>query len=376
LACHFVIFVTVNYFCGNSFLNFRSLFVFQGLILSKALKAQKDAEDESHRIAIGNLRSEVITLRNEALEKDKILLSLVERLKSSEARLSAQAEAHEADIQELKKKVAEATENLTVEVVKHELCEIERSREQKNVDELRAAKEKCYDMAMECAKNLKNNFSKVGAFSSEQKFIRGNHDEVIQWINGEVEVFEEILSDKGDFCAFVGARGAASILEKVGCDHAKAVDQPDFTFLADDGRNPSAEATTLGGKFYSKVWLKGRREIADEAIKKNEKESHDALEDAKRVEEAAERARLIGMPFISRLRKFFSFGTNRYLCFNAAELSPPLEPYDSETDPSVKEALDIIKIANDAIDEVVDKLLNKVADKVLKEDWSFVFLIV
>jgi hypothetical protein len=29
-------------------------------------------------------------------------------------------------------------------------------------------------MAMEFAKNLKNNFSKVGAFSSEQKFIRGD----------------------------------------------------------------------------------------------------------------------------------------------------------------------------------------------------------
>ena len=75
-----------------------SFFVFQGLILSKALKAQKDAEDESCRIALGNLRSEVITLRNEALEKDKILLSLVERLKSSEARLTAQAEAHEAEV--------------------------------------------------------------------------------------------------------------------------------------------------------------------------------------------------------------------------------------------------------------------------------------
>jgi hypothetical protein len=45
-------------------------------------------EDESSQIVIGNLRSEVITLRNEALEKDKILLSLVERLKSSETRLS------------------------------------------------------------------------------------------------------------------------------------------------------------------------------------------------------------------------------------------------------------------------------------------------
>jgi hypothetical protein len=91
----------------------------------------------------------------------------VERLKSSEARLSAQAKAHEAEVQELKKKVAEATENFNVEVVKHEICEIERSRAQKNVDELQTAKEKCYVISMECAKNLKNNFSKLGAYSSE-----------------------------------------------------------------------------------------------------------------------------------------------------------------------------------------------------------------
>jgi hypothetical protein len=105
-----------------------SLFVCHGLILSKVLKAQKDAEDERYRIALGNLRSEVITLRNEALEKDKILLSLVERLKSNKARLFAQAETHEANMQELKKKVVEATKNFNVEVVKHEICEIERSR--------------------------------------------------------------------------------------------------------------------------------------------------------------------------------------------------------------------------------------------------------
>jgi hypothetical protein len=96
-----------------------------------------------------------------------ILLSLVKRLKSSEAKLSAQAEAHKAKVQEIEKKVAEATENFNVELIKHEISEIERSRAQRKVDELRAAKEKCYDMAMECAKNLKNSFSKVGAFSSE-----------------------------------------------------------------------------------------------------------------------------------------------------------------------------------------------------------------
>jgi hypothetical protein len=34
----------------------------------------------------------------------------------------------------------------------------------------------------------------------------------------------------------------------------------------------------------------------------------------------------------------------------------------------VKGALDMVRIANEAIDEAVDKLLNEVADKVLKED--------
>jgi predicted RNase H-like nuclease (RuvC/YqgF family) len=102
---------------------------------------------------------------------------LVERLKSSEAKLSTQAEAHKAKVQELEKKVTEATVN--VELTKHEICEIERSRAQRNVDELHATKEKWYDVAMECAKNLKNNFSKVGAFSSEQKFIHGDPDGVI-----------------------------------------------------------------------------------------------------------------------------------------------------------------------------------------------------
>jgi hypothetical protein len=50
----------------------------------------------------------------------------VERLQSSKARLFAQAKAHEAEVQELKKKVAKATENFNVEVEKHEICEIER----------------------------------------------------------------------------------------------------------------------------------------------------------------------------------------------------------------------------------------------------------
>jgi hypothetical protein len=66
-------------------------------------------------------------------------------------------------------------------------------------------------------------------------------------------------------------------------------------FSADYTKDPSTEASLLGGRFYSDVWMKGGREMAGEAIKKNERESHDAREEAKRVEEAAERARIIGI---------------------------------------------------------------------------------
>jgi hypothetical protein len=56
----------------------------QGLILSNALRAQKSAEDEGCTMALNNLRSEVIELRNEGLEKDKILISLVSKIKEDE----------------------------------------------------------------------------------------------------------------------------------------------------------------------------------------------------------------------------------------------------------------------------------------------------
>jgi hypothetical protein len=54
---------------------------------------------------------------------------------------------------------------------------------------------------------MKDSFARVGAYSSEQKFICGDPDGVLQWISKEVEAFGEILSDRGDFCAFSSARG-------------------------------------------------------------------------------------------------------------------------------------------------------------------------
>jgi hypothetical protein len=219
----------------------------------------------------------------------------VDRLKASEAKLNAQAEAHKAEVENLKKKLVEMNENFEVAKAKQEISEIERARVQKNIEELRDSKEKCYEVSMECTKKLKDSFAKVGAYSSEQKFICGDPEGVIQWIGEEVEAFEEILSDRGDFCAFVGARGVAAILEKIGCEHIKAAAQAEAIFSADDTKEPSVDASLIGGKFYSNVWMKGGREMVDEAIKKSEKESHNAREEVKQAEEVVEHAMIIGI---------------------------------------------------------------------------------
>jgi hypothetical protein len=75
----------------------------QGLILSNALRAQKNIEDEGYTMALNNLRSEVIELRNEGLEKDKILISLVNKVKEDEASSKAQDEILKNEIEDLRK---------------------------------------------------------------------------------------------------------------------------------------------------------------------------------------------------------------------------------------------------------------------------------
>jgi hypothetical protein len=144
---------------------------------------------------------------------------------------------------------------------------------------------------------LKSRFAKVDAYSSGENFIRGDPEGVIDWISGEAEAFEEILNDRGDICAFCGARGIAVILEKASCDHVKTAAQAEATFSTDDTKDPSAVATLVGRKFYSDVWVNGGQELANEIIKKNEKETHEAREEAKRAKEAAERERRIGNAF-------------------------------------------------------------------------------
>jgi hypothetical protein len=275
------------------FLN--TTFLLQGLILSNALRAQKSAEDEGCTIALNNLRSEVIELRNEGLEKDKILNSLLSKIKEDEAASKAQAEAQKPEIENLQKQLAESKLKCATAEADRDASNYWKNHWEKTTAELRSSKERCYEKSMKCVETIKTSFASIGAYSNEGNFVLGDPEGPIDWINSETEAFEEILSGRGDICAFSGARGIADILERGGCEHVKSLAQTEATLSIEGIKDPSAEASLVGGKVFTDIWENGGREMAQEIIRKSEKSIHDARKVAEAAEKSADLESRIGI---------------------------------------------------------------------------------
>jgi Ribonuclease G/E len=164
-----------------------SSLLLQGLILSNAVRAQKNIEDEGYTMALSNLHSEVIELRNEGLEKDKILISLINKLKEDEASFKAQAEAQNTEFEDLQRQLAEAKENCVLAQANQEISKYWKNHLEKNVEELRTSKERCFEKSLDCVKKIKASFAKVGAYSAEENFIRGDPEGVVEWISRDLQ---------------------------------------------------------------------------------------------------------------------------------------------------------------------------------------------
>jgi Ribonuclease G/E len=123
-------------------------------------------------MALNNLRSEVIELRNEGLEKDKILISL--KVKEDEASFKAQAEAQKIEIEDVRRQLTETKEKCALAEANREISEYWKNHLEKNVEELRTSKERCFEKSLDCVKKIKASFANVGAYSTEENFIRGD----------------------------------------------------------------------------------------------------------------------------------------------------------------------------------------------------------
>jgi hypothetical protein len=195
----------------------------------------------------------------------------MDKVKEDEANFKAQSEIQMNEIENLQKQLAEAKLKCAVAEAGRDASDYWKNYCEKTVAELRLSKESCFEKSVECVKKIKTSFANVGAYSNEDNFTRGDPEGVIEWISGEAEAFEEILSDRGDVCAFSGARGVAAILEKAGCKHVKTLAQAEAAFSIDDTKDPSTEASLIGGNFFTDIWENGGRGMAHEIMKKSEK---------------------------------------------------------------------------------------------------------
>ena len=84
-------------------------------------------------------------------------------------------------------------------------------------------------------------------------------------------------------------------MERKGCDHVKLLAQSEAALASGDIKDPSAEASLVGGKIFTDIWENGGREMAQEIIRRSEKGIHDARKVAEAAEKSAELEGQIGI---------------------------------------------------------------------------------
>jgi hypothetical protein len=81
-------------------------------------------------------------------------------------------------------------------------------------------------------------------------------------VEKEINEFDKVMEGHGEFCALVASRGIAAAFVKAGCNHIRTVNRPNFSLSPYDLDNISAEASSIGNRFITRIWAKGGREFA------------------------------------------------------------------------------------------------------------------
>jgi hypothetical protein len=94
---------------------------------------------------------------------------------------------------------------------------------------------------------------------------------------------------------FQAPEGLLLFWKEKGCNHVKSLAQTETALSSEDIKDPSAESSLVGGKFFTDIWDNGGREMAQEIIQRSEKGIHDARKIAEAAEKGAEPEGQIGI---------------------------------------------------------------------------------
>lgn len=124
---------------------------------------------------------EIFELWHQTEEKEVILNMFANEMVEDRANFKRLSEEKydkilrlEAEMSELKEKLDEVSGDLEVEKEKRDIVETEKNIVQKIVEELWESKEESFSAAFRCCEQLKNKFTNIGVFSSEEEFIHGD----------------------------------------------------------------------------------------------------------------------------------------------------------------------------------------------------------
>jgi phage-related tail fiber protein len=111
---------------------------------------------------------------------------------------------------------------------------VEAKKNMKLNETLRTLKERCFNFASQCTARLRSIFNSVGAATEEASLYVEDVPVALECVEKEVDVLDNVITSHGDFCALVASRGTAATFIKVGCNHARDVNRPNFSLSSSD----------------------------------------------------------------------------------------------------------------------------------------------
>jgi chromosome segregation ATPase len=206
---------------------------------------QQDLEEEKNKAVIQNLAEKVENYEADLKKKDFTIQDLEMMVKEHEGAL----EKKDFVIQSMEGSLAEIqTENNSL---KNELLQqSEKFEQQKKYLEVRLKtevdknsilqksfkelQEKCLSFGSRCVQRLKDVFHSVEASSAKFTPSADNLPSTLEYIEGEIDAFDEVIGGHADFCALVASRGTATAFLKDGYTHGNIVNRPNFNLSASD----------------------------------------------------------------------------------------------------------------------------------------------
>ena len=226
---------------------------------------QQDTEDRRNEIIIEGLEDKIKKLEDSLKEKD-ILLQLAEgslaEARSQNVKLSEELDEARAALIERSERFEHETKELKAKV------ETEAERNAKLSETIKNLRDKYFGFAARCINRLKEIFNSVGATSEEVTSSTEDIPGAFDHIENEVEALDEVITEHRDFYALLASRGTAAAFMKVECNHARAVNKPNFNVSSSDLVDVPTEARIIGNRFITQIWAKGGRELAGDEARK------------------------------------------------------------------------------------------------------------